>query len=194
MLQFLILLTLAGIIAGQKSSQEAAIISESRYLNTAGQFGSSYTQEDGVEFKEEADSEGNRKGSYTYIDPNGHRKTITYTAGKDGFQAQGDHIPVPPAPLPVNSFPSIAQLPLPVNYQVQQVSPAAAVPPQPNSLQVQFQSYPAPGSPLLNLFQLQPLPLISSTENPITARQYPPAKLNVKQTPDGFSYTFNSIV
>ncbi|KAL6953425.1 hypothetical protein U1Q18_050230 [Sarracenia purpurea var. burkii] len=90
------LLTLTGTISGQKSSQEAAIISESRYLNTAGQFGSSYTQEDGVEFKEEADSEGNRKGSYTYIDPNGQRKTITYTAGKDGFQAQGDHIPVPP--------------------------------------------------------------------------------------------------
>lgn len=73
-------------------------MSEARYLAVNGQFGSQYKQEDGVEFKEESDDQGNRKGSYSYIDPNGVRRTVTYTAGKDGFRATGDHIPIPSVP------------------------------------------------------------------------------------------------
>lgn len=188
------MLVCIGLTLAQKPSYEAAIIKESRYLNTAGQFGASYSQEDGVEFSEEADAEGNRKGSYTYIDPNGQRKTVHYTAGRDGFQATGDHLPVapqvPPSPFPVPGLPQANEAvtynaPIPQN-----------IPSQPNSLQVQYQSLPIPGSPLLSLFQIQPISIISSTETPISvpSRHYPPGKLNVKQTADGFSYTFNSLV
>lgn len=66
------------------SPQTAAILSEQRYLAGDGKFGSSYSQEDGINFKEESDSDGTRHGSYSYIDPNGQRKTISYTAGKNG--------------------------------------------------------------------------------------------------------------
>lgn len=66
------------------SHQTAAILSEQRYLTGDGEFGASYSQEDGINFKEESDSEGTRHGSYSYIDPNGERKTISYTAGKNG--------------------------------------------------------------------------------------------------------------
>lgn len=81
----------------------AAIVQEARYLSGNGAFGAAYQQEDGINFKEETDAEGNRKGSYSYIDPSGQRKTVNYIAGKNGFQAVGDHIPTAPqsiAPTP----------------------------------------------------------------------------------------------
>lgn len=64
-------MALAAISAAQyKASPEtAAIISDTRYLAGDGTFGSAYTQEDGVQFKEESDANGNRKGSYSYVDP-----------------------------------------------------------------------------------------------------------------------------
>ncbi|CAK1582735.1 unnamed protein product [Parnassius mnemosyne] len=81
----------------------AAIIQEARYLSGNGAFGAAYQQEDGIDFKEETDAEGNRRGSYSYIDPSGERKTVSYVAGKNGFMATGDHIPT--APLPVAPTP-----------------------------------------------------------------------------------------
>jgi len=89
--------------AGQ---QNAAILTDARYLSNNGQFGAAYTQGDGVEFKEEADADGNRRGSYSYVDPDGQRRTVTYTAGKDGFKATGDHLPVAPTPVPVAAAPA----------------------------------------------------------------------------------------
>lgn len=84
-------------------SKNAAILQEARYLNGNGAFGAAYQQEDGIDFKEETDADGNRRGSYSYIDPSGQRKTVNYVAGKNGFQATGDHIPTAPqaaAPTP----------------------------------------------------------------------------------------------
>lgn len=77
----------------------AAIVQEARYLSGNGAFGAAYQQEDGIDFKEETDADGNRKGSYSYIDPSGQRKTVNYIAGKNGFQAVGDHIPTAPQPV-----------------------------------------------------------------------------------------------
>ena len=87
--------------------KNAAILNEARYLSGDGSFGSAYQQEDGVEFKEETDSEGNRKGQYSYYDPTGKKITVQYTAGKNGFQVSGDHLPKAPQPLaaPVASAP-----------------------------------------------------------------------------------------
>lgn len=62
----------------------AAIISEQRYLSGDGKFGAAYTQEDGTDFKEETDADGTRRGSYSYVDPSGQKRTISYTAGKNG--------------------------------------------------------------------------------------------------------------
>ncbi|CAG9788173.1 unnamed protein product [Diatraea saccharalis] len=77
----------------------AAIVQEARYLSGNGAFGAAYQQEDGIDFKEETDADGNRRGSYSYIDPSGQRKTVNYIAGKNGFQAVGDHIPTAPQPV-----------------------------------------------------------------------------------------------
>lgn len=65
-------------------SRTAAIISEQRYLSGDGKFGAAYTQEDGINFKEETDSSGTRRGSYSYVDPSGKTRKISYTAGVNG--------------------------------------------------------------------------------------------------------------
>jgi hypothetical protein len=70
--------------AYNRDPKHAAIISEQRYLSGNGQFGAAYTQEDGTDFKEETDQDGNRRGSYSYVDETGSRKTVNYIAGKNG--------------------------------------------------------------------------------------------------------------
>jgi hypothetical protein len=67
-----------------KDPKHAAIISEQRYLSNNGQFGAAYTQEDGTDFKEETDEQGNRRGEYSYVDPNGQVRKVSYVAGKNG--------------------------------------------------------------------------------------------------------------
>ncbi|CAO1418871.1 unnamed protein product [Diamesa serratosioi] len=79
-----------------RDPKTAAIISEQRYQTGNGQFGAAYTQEDGIAFKEETDANGDRHGQYSYVDPSGVTRKVTYTAGKNGFQATGDHLPVAP--------------------------------------------------------------------------------------------------
>ncbi|XP_076172463.1 cuticular protein 19 [Ptiloglossa arizonensis] len=118
-----------------QSPQQAAILSDARYLAGDGTFGAAYSQEDGVEFKEESDVYGNRRGSYSYVDPTGQRRTVSYTAGKDGFQASGDGIPVPPPQ--VAPQPEYEPLPQynPPDYQQPRYDPAP---------QQQYQHQPAP--------------------------------------------------
>ncbi|XP_072942635.1 endocuticle structural glycoprotein SgAbd-3-like [Epargyreus clarus] len=49
----------------------------------------------------EAPEEGSLQvsGSYSYIGDDGQTYTVTYTAGENGYQASGDHLPTPP-PIP----------------------------------------------------------------------------------------------
>lgn len=128
MFKFVILSALVALSVAQRenyhqNSQQAAIISEQRYLSGDGKFGAAYTQEDGINFKEETDADGTRHGSYSYVDPSGQRRTISYTAGKNGFQASGDHLPVappaPPQPIPQPQYepqPRYQPQPAPQNY------------------------------------------------------------------------------
>ncbi|EDW67614.1 cuticle protein 3 [Drosophila virilis] len=129
MFRFLALTTLVTLAMGQNYHQDpktAAIISEQRYLSGDGKFGAAYTQEDGINFKEETDADGTRHGSYSYVDPSGQRRTISYTAGKNGFQASGDHLPVappaPPQPVPTAGYQPQSQ------YQPQQYQAPAQQP------------------------------------------------------------------
>ncbi|KAE8574009.1 endocuticle structural glycoprotein SgAbd-1 [Halyomorpha halys] len=101
-------------------SRNAAILSEARYLQGDGKFGAAYTQEDGVEFKEESDADGTRRGTYSWVDPTGERRTVSYVAGKNGFQATGAHLPVAPAgPAASAPAPEPQYRPEPQQYQAQ---------------------------------------------------------------------------
>jgi len=97
-----ILIAVVAAASGQRNvdSRNAAILAEARYLSGDGSFGSAYVSEDQTEFKEETQANGDRKGQYSYIDPTGKKITVQYTAGKNGFQVSGDHLPKAPAPLP----------------------------------------------------------------------------------------------
>ncbi|KYN33078.1 Endocuticle structural glycoprotein SgAbd-1, partial [Trachymyrmex septentrionalis] len=133
---------LLGIVIGvscqgphYQSPHQAAILSDARYLAGDGTFGAAYSQEDGVEFKEESDIEGNRRGSYSYIDPTGQRRTVTYTAGKNGFQATGDHIPSAPPQVP----PQPEYIPL-AQYNPSDYQPPSYAPPSPRQYPRRYQS------------------------------------------------------
>ncbi|XP_015117304.1 adhesive plaque matrix protein [Diachasma alloeum] len=134
----IISLSLVSLSVAQRS-HEAAILSDTRYLSGDGTFGASYKQEDGVEFKEESDANGDRKGSYSYVDPNGVRRTVTYTAGKNGFQASGDGIPKAPPQIP----PQPEYEPLP-EYNPPDYRPPARAYPQYHSQQPAYQPRPTP--------------------------------------------------
>lgn len=64
--------------------RDVHIISEERYQKGNGEFGAAYKQEDGTNFQEETREDGTRVGKYSYVDPTGAIRTISYTAGKDG--------------------------------------------------------------------------------------------------------------
>ncbi|XP_011686496.1 PREDICTED: early nodulin-75-like [Wasmannia auropunctata] len=152
---------LLGVIIGvscqeshYQSPSQAAILSDARYLAGDGTFGAAYSQEDGVEFKEESDVEGNRRGSYSYIDPNGQRRTVTYTAGKNGFQATGDHIPSAPPQVP----PQPEYVPLQAQYNppdYQQYQPPSYAPPPPQRSSPHPRRYQSDYEPQLVVYQPQ---------------------------------------
>ncbi|KAJ9584067.1 hypothetical protein L9F63_021584 [Diploptera punctata] len=191
--RLVVLLALAALSAAQYHGQPqtAAILSEQRFLAGDGTFGATYSQEDGVEFKEESDASGNRRGSYSYVDPNGQRRTVTYTAGKEGFVASGAHLPVAPAP----AAPQPQYQPQPqYNPPPQQYNPP---PQQYNPPPQQYNPPPQQYNPppqQYNQNQYQPQQSYRQPQyNPTTppSRFFPPGKLNLNRTPDGFSYTFN---
>lgn len=45
--------------------------------------------------QETLNEDGSVQGQYNYVNPNGKIVTVVYTAGKHGFQVQGDSIPAP---------------------------------------------------------------------------------------------------
>ncbi|XP_018320122.1 extensin [Agrilus planipennis] len=193
----------------------AAILSEQRYQSNDGSFGAQYKQEDGVQFKEESLPDGSRKGTYSYVDPSGQTRTISYTAGKHGFIASGDGVPQPiPTVLPVAPQPQYKPLPQynPPDYRPpqdeynpppqqynpppqqynsrpQQYNPRPQEynppPPQYNPRPQQFEPAPQP--------QYNPPPQYEPT-TPAPHRFYPPGKLSLNRSPDGYSYNFQSNV
>ncbi len=84
----MIVASLIALAAAQYRGEpkNAAILQEARYLSGDGSFGSAYSTDDGSEFKEETDASGNRKGQYSYVDPNGKKITVQYTAGTPSWQ------------------------------------------------------------------------------------------------------------
>ncbi|XP_012058388.1 PREDICTED: adhesive plaque matrix protein [Atta cephalotes] len=153
-----------------QSPHQAAILSDARYLAGDGTFGAAYSQEDGVEFKEESDIEGNRRGSYSYIDPTGQRRTVTYTAGKNGFQATGDHIPSAPPQVP----PQPEYIPL-AQYNPSDYQPPSYAPPSPQQYSRRYQpDYELQPVVYQSQPQLQPQPQPQPQLQPQYQPQPPP--------------------
>jgi hypothetical protein len=269
----LIVVAFLGFAAGQHrravDSRNAAILQEARFLSGDGSFGSAYVSEDGAEFKEESGLDGERKGQYSYFDPNGQKITVQYTAGKNGFQVSGDHLPKAPQPIapvapqqqrshyqpsyhqpqqsyqhqpasfhhtgaPIQSIPDTPEVAAAkaehfraveearrTQQSLQQQNPSQYSAPQNNHYEDDGQyredngqynpaynnpSYQAPAAPrqhqqpsfnsfngfpaqnqFNNFNNFQP-----ATTTPAPHRFFPPGKLNLNRTPDGYQYSFSS--
>merc|ERR1712123_121354 len=114
--------------------KNAKILKEQRFNAGDGRFGSAFAQEDGTAYREETTADGERIGQYSYIDNDGKKITVKYTAGINGFRIiEGDHVPTgatgqgsapfvaKAAPAPVAAAAPVAQLaPLPRIAAVQE--------------------------------------------------------------------------
>ncbi|PRD37877.1 UNVERIFIED_CONTAM: Cuticle protein 6 [Trichonephila clavipes] len=104
------------------------------YVNIGAQLQGDYkfgynTGNDGSFREETRNPDGSVSGAYGYIDASGKQKIIRYTAGKEGFKAEGDDIPkAPPAPAPVAPQPAYQPQP---QYNPQQYQPQPQYNPQP---------------------------------------------------------------
>lgn len=79
----------------------AQIIMHKQAQNHDGGFKYAFAAENGLAQGEAIAPDGTRTGGYSYIDPNGKKISVKYTAGKEGFRIlEGDHIPRAPVPVP----------------------------------------------------------------------------------------------
>lgn len=76
------------------------IIMHKQALGQDGSFNYAFAADNGLQQGETISPDGTRIGSYSYVDPNGKKISVKYSAGKDGFRIlEGDHVPKAP-PLP----------------------------------------------------------------------------------------------
>lgn len=81
-----------------------------------GSFNYAFAADNGLQQGESISPDGTRRGAYSYVDPNGKKISVKYTAGKDGFRIlEGDHLPK--APAPVAAAPVGGYAPRPPHYQ-----------------------------------------------------------------------------
>ncbi|XP_023709699.1 larval cuticle protein 1 [Cryptotermes secundus] len=77
------------------------ILMHKQALAQDGSFNYAFAADNGLQQGESISPDGTRRGSYSYVDPNGKKISVKYTAGKEGFRIlEGDHLPkAPPAPV-----------------------------------------------------------------------------------------------
>ncbi|ODN00824.1 hypothetical protein Ocin01_05853 [Orchesella cincta] len=76
------------------------LLSDTRTLNTDGTINFNYQADNGLHQGETVDKDGTRRGFYSYPGADGKLITVKYTAGKNGFVAEGDHLPTQPQSAP----------------------------------------------------------------------------------------------
>lgn len=98
------------------------IISHKQAQHHDGNFKYAFAAENGLAQGEYIAPDGSRNGGYTYVDPNGKKISVKYTAGKEGFRIiEGDHIPKAPPQQAAIPHPGYATAVQPAyNYQQQQ--------------------------------------------------------------------------
>ncbi|KAK0178842.1 hypothetical protein PV327_007690 [Microctonus hyperodae] len=175
---FIIFIGIWGLIvlSSAQDPRHAAILTDARYLAGDGTFGAAYTQEDGVQFKEVSDANGDRRGSYSYVDPTGHRRTVEYTAGKNGFQPIGEGIPKVTLPTP----PPPGYEPLP-EYNPPEYQSESEPQPRPPPRSYQYQTEPQ--YVRQSIYQPQTTPAPQAIYRPRYQNQYEVAEYQSQHVP-----------
>ncbi|KDR08636.1 Cuticle protein 6 [Zootermopsis nevadensis] len=92
------------------------ILMHKQSLAQDGSFNYAFAADNGLQQGESISPDGTRRGSYSYVDPNGKKISVKYTAGKEGFRIlEGDHLPK--APTPVAAAPAGGFAPRQSHYQ-----------------------------------------------------------------------------
>lgn len=76
------------------------LIADERTLNQDGTINFNFQADNGLQQGETVDPDGTRRGFYSYPGADGKIITVKYTAGKNGFVAEGDHLPLQPQSAP----------------------------------------------------------------------------------------------
>ncbi|CAL8090484.1 unnamed protein product [Orchesella dallaii] len=92
----------SGIGKASSKATYPLLLSDTRTLNTDGTINFNYQADNGLHQGESVDSDGTRRGFYSYPGADGKLITVKYTAGKNGFVAEGDHLPTQPQSAPYN--------------------------------------------------------------------------------------------
>ncbi|XP_061401934.1 pupal cuticle protein Edg-78E-like [Musca vetustissima] len=79
--------------------QAAETLKYVNVVNTDGSYTFEYESSNGINFGENGVGGENAAGKFSYTSPEGEPIQLTYTADKNGYQPQGEHLPTPP-PIP----------------------------------------------------------------------------------------------
>ncbi|XP_019870246.1 endocuticle structural glycoprotein SgAbd-2-like [Aethina tumida] len=104
----LVLALVAAAYAGQ-ADREAPIISQESDISPDGSYRSSYQTGNGIAAQEQGalknagrpEEAEEVQGSFQYTADDGSQIALQYVADENGFQPQGAHLPVAPAPPPI---------------------------------------------------------------------------------------------
>ncbi|KAK9712138.1 Insect cuticle protein [Popillia japonica] len=105
-----IILIVAGLTLALAADKPIEIVKQNSEVNLDGSFKSSYETGNGIVVEEQGvlKNAGNKdteaeevQGSFKYTAPDGTPIQITYLANENGFQPQGEHLPVAPTGPPV---------------------------------------------------------------------------------------------
>ncbi|XP_055611757.1 cuticle protein CP14.6-like [Uranotaenia lowii] len=86
------------VAAGGPESQ-AVILSQDQNLDPSGAYNYRYETSNGISAQQSSFDGANAAGEYSYTGTDGNLYRVVYTADTQGFQAQGNHLPVEP-PVP----------------------------------------------------------------------------------------------
>ncbi|KAJ6641495.1 Endocuticle structural glycoprotein SgAbd-2 [Pseudolycoriella hygida] len=105
-MKFIILLSVT-LLAVANAAEDVVILRNEQSVNADGSYQYAYETSDGVAVEEQGhlknagtdDEAIDVQGQFSYKNEDGSPVNLIYVANENGFQPQGDHLPVPP-PIP----------------------------------------------------------------------------------------------
>lgn len=95
MFKILVVVFLAAYASAQQDESQAQILQYENLVDQFGRFEYSYQTSNGISEQAEGAGAEYQRGSYSYTSPEGTPVEISYLADENGFQPQGNVLPVP---------------------------------------------------------------------------------------------------
>ncbi|XP_062550571.1 pupal cuticle protein Edg-78E-like isoform X2 [Armigeres subalbatus] len=85
--------------SGGGPDSTATIVKQDQQINADGSYSFAYETSNGIQASESSPDGAAATGEFSYTAPEGDKIRLSYVADQDGFQPQGEHLPVEP-PVP----------------------------------------------------------------------------------------------